>query len=740
MGNKLVYLNWLQRSELPLNIPKSSFSPLYSFNISNFLSISSQKELKFTDYNRIIHGDSLLGMAVLIDEGYAGQVQMIYIDPPFGIGYKADHAIDGERSEGYLDVWKNGLAGYLGYLRDRLALCRDLLTPTGSVFVQIGEENIHYVRCLLDEIFGMENSVSLITFRTAISTNNIQGVADYLLWFAKDRKQLFQRKLFVERPPENIEKTFTYKDQDGDPRSSLNFKPQELVMRIKPRKGELGSRTFAIIHNGQKYHPPEGFEWKFPREALEKLVEEGRIAVINGKLYGKRYLDDFPAMLLTNIWTDTSTSTFATKKHYTVHTNPKVIERCLAMTTRPSDLVLDPTSGSGTTAFCAEKLQRRWIVFDTSPSAVLSTMSMVLGNTYPTYLLAADGCDFAYQPLKKISLSQIAKDKEVTAEYRFDLPKIDKSDVRTAAPFIIEGISFDELPAFPLNIEQIKAGLKKNGICSASGSRIVLDVVINLELNQNKGLLKDCPSLGIIRVKIEQTWAVLIVIPPIKSDDFSSFSKQLSETIKKIANEYPQDFIVVGFWNPRLALISALYQCLQTSTAQIHSKLGFGLFHPDLFIKELDFSIHPEYFRLCGWINLDSSSQQYQVQAVNFEGSIENIPGEKLVSWFLYPLTPQNDNSLQYTFTISHGQLPYYSKYCSKPLRENFCSLPLTPKSVLAVLNAKKRISFLKSQKISVETSSKNDIFGILGFDGRGTPHFGIIKKSLLEQMELNQK
>ena len=386
------FLMWAQRKEKSFFVPKTHLKPQFSFYMALHSSDKGEqiKNISNTEKNRIIHADSLLGMASLIDEGYANHVQMIYIDPPFGIGYKAAHSVDGEHSEGYLDAWKDGLAGYLGYLRDRLALCRDLLTPTGSIFVQIGEENIHYVRCLLDEIFGMENSVSLITFRTAISTNNIQGVADYLIWFAKDRKQLFRRKLFVDRPTENIEKTFTYKDQEADSGSGLNFKPQELVMRIKPRKGELSPRTFQINHNGHKYHPPVGFEWKFPKEALDKLVQEGRIAVINGKLYGKRYLDDFPAMLLTNIWTDTSTSTFAAKKHYTVHTNPKVIERCLAMTTRPGDLVLDPTSGSGTTAFCAEKLQRRWIVFDTSPSAVLSTMAMVLGNTYPSYLLAGE--------------------------------------------------------------------------------------------------------------------------------------------------------------------------------------------------------------------------------------------------------------------------------------------------------------------------------------------------------------
>ncbi|MBC8233490.1 site-specific DNA-methyltransferase, partial [bacterium] len=392
--------------------------------------------------NRLILGDSLMVMSSLARrEDLAGKVQMIYIDPPYGIKFSSnfqptvfqrdvkDRAQDltrePEQIKAYRDTWNLGIHSYLAYLRDRLIVAKELLTDSGSIFVQIGDENVHRVRCLMDEVFGSENFVSLITFRTATSqpSNTIASVSDYLLWYSKQIDQLKCHQIF--RPRLLTEKTSTYnwielKDDTcrrltsaeasgkvGIPEGYL-FKDSDLTRKLNPNDEQK-----RIEYKGSVYEPPKGLKY---HEGIEKLINCDRVIVINDRLCGKRYEMDYPVVKYTNLWDDTIMGTFALSKDpkiYVVQTNPKVIERCLLMTTDPGDLVLDPTCGSGTTAYVAEQWGRRWIAIDTSRVAIALARQRLLTATFDYYNLKdesegiSDG--FIYKTVPHITLGSIAK-------------------------------------------------------------------------------------------------------------------------------------------------------------------------------------------------------------------------------------------------------------------------------------------------------------------------------------------
>jgi very-short-patch-repair endonuclease/DNA modification methylase len=317
--------------------------------------LPADKQVEFYQHevdwaNRLILGDSLLVMnSLLVKEGMAGKVQMIYIDPPYGIKYASnfqpridrrdvkdkdeDLTHEPEQIKAYRDTWKLGIHSYLTYLRDRLLLARELLTESGSIFVQINDENLHLVRCLLDEVFGRENFQGLITFRTAISTNNIFGISDYLLWYSKNYMQTKKRVLFIDRPQEKRESTFSHEDEDGK--------------RFKPTDELWGSSKDALFEpyefEGKSYQAPRGKGYKWGKMGMKRLEEAGLLWASANYLYGRRYETNFSLMNITNLWNDTATSTFASDKLYAVQTNTKVIERCILMTTDPGDLVFDPT-------------------------------------------------------------------------------------------------------------------------------------------------------------------------------------------------------------------------------------------------------------------------------------------------------------------------------------------------------------------------------------------------------------
>jgi adenine-specific DNA-methyltransferase len=371
--------------------------------------------------NRLILGDSLLVMTSLAEkEALKGQVQMIYLDPPYGIKFGSNWQVstrkrdvkDGkaedvvrqpEQVKAFRDTWKLGIHSYLAYLRDRLVVARNLLTESGSILVQIGDENVHHVRELLDEVFGGENIVSQITFRTTTGRGEkyLSSASNFILWYAKDIANLKYRQLYfgkaagvqgselyslIRLPNGDYHRASEDEKANSDllPAGSRLFRPDNLTSQ-RPIQG---NDVREFVFEGNRYTPGKGV-FKTDLRGLASLAGAGRLwPTRGGTVQYIRYLDDFPAMPVNNVWTDTGTGSFTDTKVYVVQTATKVIERCMLMTTDPGDLVLDPTCGSGTTAYVAEQWGRRWITCDTSRVSLTLARTRLMASRFPYYLLA----------------------------------------------------------------------------------------------------------------------------------------------------------------------------------------------------------------------------------------------------------------------------------------------------------------------------------------------------------------
>ena len=367
--------------------------------------------------NRMILGDSLLVMNSLAEkEGLKGQVQMIYIDPPYGIkfgsnwqvstrkrdvkdGKAADSTRQPEQVKAFRDTWELGIHSYLSYMRDRLTLARELLTESGSIFVQIGDENVHLVRSVIDEVFGSENFLGMPVFRktSAKGASGLDSVSDFLLWYAKNKERVKYRQLFVERSNRTMQNVYNKVQLDTGKVRSLardelegrNPLPDGKRLMTSMLHSQSGGPTsqFAFEYQGRSFRP-SGVFWKTSQDGLPRLSMADRLVLIGNTLMYKRFADDHPVVSITNLWDDTVQSTFAAPKVYVVQTANKVVERCVLMTTDPGDLVLDPTCGGGTTAYVAEQWGRRWITLDTSRVALSLARSRLMSARYPYYLLA----------------------------------------------------------------------------------------------------------------------------------------------------------------------------------------------------------------------------------------------------------------------------------------------------------------------------------------------------------------
>ena len=366
--------------------------------------------------NRMILGDSLQVMASLAErEGLRGKVQCIYFDPPYGIKFnsnfqwsttsrdvkdgKIDHITrEPEQVKAFRDTWRDGIHSYLTYIRDRLTVARDLLTDSGSIFVQIGDENVHRVRTVMDEIFGNENEIALIPFKktSGLASKYIDSVNDFIVWYAKEKDQLkFRRQLIATEPDPYSYPMLEY--EDGTSRRLSNSErnrqcklPDGLLFRTDNLTSQSGGMTtkYEFTHHGQTVIPSANAFWKTHERGMNTLSKAGRLQVLGKTLTFKRYYKDFPVRKITNWWEDMVQSTFAIENIYVVQTYTKVIQRCLLMTTDPGDLVMDPTCGSGTTAYVAEQWGRRWITIDTSRVALALARTRIMGARYPYYLLA----------------------------------------------------------------------------------------------------------------------------------------------------------------------------------------------------------------------------------------------------------------------------------------------------------------------------------------------------------------
>ncbi|MGH8613207.1 MAG: site-specific DNA-methyltransferase, partial [Gammaproteobacteria bacterium] len=369
--------------------------------------------------NRMILGDSLQVMASLAErEGLRGQVQCIYIDPPYGIKFNSnfqwsttsrdvkdgntDHITrEPEQVKAFRDTWRDGIHSYLTYLRDRLTVARDLLTESGSIFVQIGDENVHRVRALMDEVFGEQNFCGQIVFRKtgAFESSLLGQTTDFLLWFAKDKPNAKYRPPY--KPKSFEEGSGQYykwvETPDGD-RRSLNKEEKDDIGSIAPgsrlflrsplSSAGPSSQLFSFHFRQRQYDCDSNAHWKTTQTGLKRLRYADRLDPAANRIYYVRYLEDFNVSPFDNTWSDTVAGGYSGASVYVVQTNVKVIQRCILMATDSGDLVLDPTCGSGTTATVAEQWGRRWITIDTSRVALALARARIMGARYPYYLLA----------------------------------------------------------------------------------------------------------------------------------------------------------------------------------------------------------------------------------------------------------------------------------------------------------------------------------------------------------------
>ncbi len=361
--------------------------------------------------NRMILGDSLQVMASLAErEGLRGKVQCIYIDPPYGIrfnsnfqwsttsrdvknGNAAHITREPEQVKAFRDTWRDGIHSYLTYLRDRLTVARELLTESGSIFVQIGDENVHRVRALMDEVFGEENFVVAIKFSktSGLGGKFLDETFDYLVWFSKDINFLKFRRPYVRRELGEIGATqYNFSMRLDGSFGSLDDDVSGNAFAHGDLTSQTGNETtiFSFLLNGTPIPSPRKGGWKSNRSGIERLKKAGRIIRIGNTPRYVRYFADAPYFPMGSGWLDTGVSGFGTEKLYVVQTLPRVLERCILMTTDPGDLVLDPTCGSGTAAYVAEQWGRRWITIDTSRVALALARARVMGARYPWYLLA----------------------------------------------------------------------------------------------------------------------------------------------------------------------------------------------------------------------------------------------------------------------------------------------------------------------------------------------------------------
>jgi adenine-specific DNA-methyltransferase len=431
--------------------------------------------------NRMILGDSLVVMNSLLHyEGLGGQVQMIYIDPPYGVrfgsnfqpfvrkrevshGDDEDMTREPEMVQAYRDTWELGLHSYMTYLRDRLLLARELLHTSGSVLVQIGDDNLHLVRCLMEEVFGAENFISEISFRKTGSAPSdfVPNIADHIVWYAKSKDHLKFRPLFRDRsrPDERIASPASPADLEED--SSTPLFQSVSLESAGLRTGDLNEQ---FEWQGRVYRPRAGAHWKTGHNGLRKLGAMGRLLVSGNTLRYKMLHQDFPVTPYTNLWTDVMG---ALNQTYVVQTNSKVVERCLLMSTDPGDLVIDPTCGSGTTAYCAEMWGRRWITIDTSRVPLALARQRLLTATFDWYELKDEtrgpGGGFVYKRRKNsngeevggivphVTLKSLANNEPPEEEVLVDKPEKAPSVTRVTGPFCFEAT----IPT-PLDFEEQK--------------------------------------------------------------------------------------------------------------------------------------------------------------------------------------------------------------------------------------------------------------------------------------------
>jgi adenine-specific DNA-methyltransferase len=676
--------------------------------------------------NRMILGDSLLVMASLAEkEGLKGKVQCIYFDPPYGIKFGSNWQVstrkrevnDGkandatrqpEQIRAFRDTWTLGVHSYLSYLRDRLVVARDLLTDTGSIFVQIGDANVHLVRAVLDEVFGADNSCGMISFAKTTGQTNVllSSVSDFLLWYAKDVKRVKFRRLYAEkllggtgggeysrvmladrtdRPALDAELV----DPARLPVGARLFRLDNLTSQSQGReKGEGAASWFPVRIGDKEYRPSLQARWKTNEPGMKRLIAAQRVAGRENSLGYIRFLDDFPVYALTSSWTDTAIAGRPGDKIYVVQTSPKVVERCLLMATDPGDLVLDPTCGSGTTAFVAEEWGRRWITTDTSRVALALARTRLMTARYPYYLLAdsAEGVaresevtgqlpsrqkttddirqGFVYRRVPHVTLKSIANNPDIKegmsreqidaaiarhadTELLYDKPYEDTKRLRVAGPFTVESLSphrvlstDDERPASevegqrsspPAQFEtMIVDNLRKAGVQNTKkGERLIFDT-----LDVHSGTWVN--AAGTYTDALGKTRRVAVSLGP---EHGTVGPNQVREAAKEAVQGLGYDMLVVcGFaFDPHVSEEVKRYGRLTVLPARINPDLAMG----DELLKKTGAG---NLFMVFGEPDIDvrtSSEGKVTVEIRGLDvydpttGEIRNSSTDDIACWFI---------------------------------------------------------------------------------------------------------
>ncbi|QOV21981.1 site-specific DNA-methyltransferase [Anabaenopsis elenkinii] len=660
--------------------------------------------------NRMILGDSLIVMNSLLQyEGLGGQVQMIYMDPPYGVKFGSnfqpfvrkrdvkhndddDLTREPEMVQAYRDTWELGLHSYLTYLRDRLLLARELLTDSGSIFVQISDENVHHVRELMDEVFGSDNFSGMINFVTTIGGTHprkLPGNKNYLLWYAKEINKQKYYRIFEPRSLKNEELKVYYRVEMADGTKRRLTKPElegyqpipESWKRYrhfditKPGPGSKYDFEFEgrIYNSGKRW-------WGTNREGLQNLLKAKRLESTGQTLWFINYWTDFPCTTITDTWNDTISS-FSTEKIYVVQTDTKVIQRCLLMTTDPGDLVLDPTCGSGTTAYVAEQWGRRWITCDVSRVPLALARQRLLTATFPWYQLQ-DGNSpaggFIYKRKRNskgeeiggivphITLKSIANNEPPQEEILVDRPEEDKNTVRVSSPFTLEGTI---PPPADMEDQGVPATEAVEINTTASFTDRMLEVLRRspkLHLPDNKtvtftSVRQPARSQNLSGEAMVDDKPVAFLFGP---ENGAISERAVFESAKEAQLKNYSHFYVIGF-----AITPNARQLVENCQAAIGIPATYIQATPDLLMGDLLKNMRSsQIFSVCGLPEIEITQNQegkYQVELLGLDVfdpvtmDVNHQQGKNVPAWFL----DTNYNGL--CFYVRQGFFPRTSAWDS---------------------------------------------------------------------------
>ncbi|HAD81638.1 MAG: DNA methylase [Candidatus Edwardsbacteria bacterium RIFOXYD12_FULL_50_11] len=642
--------------------------------------------------NRVMLGDSLVCMNSLLHyENLGGQVQMIYMDPPYGVKFGSNfqpfvrrrdvkHNDDDnmtrepEMVKAYRDTWELGLHSYLTYMRDRLLLSRELLKDTGSIFVQISDENVHHVRELMDEIFGLENFQALIAFQKSggAATKRLEQTFDFILWYSKDDTALKYYKYFISKKGnKNFNRDYCfidlvngqYRRLTNDEITDDNIIPEGTRrFRLVPCNSQdySNTRSGSYKFDGVDYYPGKNRHWSVSPEGLDRAAQLNRLVAVGNSLMYKLYVDESPGDPIDAVWTDTAMAGLSGEKFYVVQTNTKVIERCMLMTTSPGDLVLDPTCGSGTTAYVAEQWGRRWITCDVSRVPLALAKQRLLTATFPYFKLKdpkrgpAGGFEYLRRQNRKgeevggivphITLESIANNQPPKEEVLVDRPEKEEENkiIRVAGPFSFEA-------TIPTPVDWEGDGVEDSGTSPEERNKFIermlevlrLSPVIQLPGNRTlafKNIRPPIKSLSLSAEAVENDKAVAFVFGP---ENGAVSEKLVYEAAREAhAKGGYVHLYVIGF-----AIQPNARQLVDNCEQTVGIPATYVQMTPDIMMGDLLKNMRTsQIFSVCGLPDIKvnkSKDDSYQVELLGLDTfdpatmNNDHIKGDEVPAWFL---------------------------------------------------------------------------------------------------------